>query len=65
MAEWFATLCCRVMGHQWIARQYHDDRTHDFRVCQRCSQVDEVAEHPMSHRRARHRPPVRLRRRLG
>ena len=40
MADWLARLSCPVVGHRWIMRQYHDGRTHEFRVCQRCGRIN-------------------------
>jgi hypothetical protein len=63
MADWLARLVCRVVGHQWITRQYHDKRTHEFRVCQRCGRIN---DDPVGHARPRrHAVLPRLHRRPG
>jgi hypothetical protein len=48
MDQKLARLSCRVIGHHWIAREYHNERTHEFAVCERCGTVD---DDPSQHRR--------------
>jgi hypothetical protein len=66
MADWLARLGCRVVGHRWIMRQYHDGRTHEFRVCQRCGRItDDPVGHPRPRRHALAAVLPRLHRRPG
>jgi hypothetical protein len=44
---WLASVSCRVLGHHWVTRQYHDERTHEFRVCERCGGINnDLAGYP-------------------
>jgi hypothetical protein len=66
MADWWARLGCRVVGHRWIMRQYHDGRTHEFRVCQRCGRItDDSVGPPRPPRHALAAVLPRLHRRPG
>jgi hypothetical protein len=49
MSERFARAECRVLGHVWVARQFHDQGTHEFLVCERCGFVQEGPT-PSRHR---------------